>query len=175
MFKNPEQVLDQFVIGEGRTVADLGAGNGAYALSLARRVGGNGKVYAIDIQKDLLERLKNQAGRARIHNIDIVWGDIEKVGGTRLKDETVDAVLVVNVLFQAEDKVGLAHEAHRILKKGGRALLVDWKEQHSGLGPSQTHIVSSDEGRKIFENVGFVHERDLSAGDYHYGIVFRKT
>ena len=173
-FKDPETVLDQLVLGEGRVVADLGVGSGAYALSAARRVGGTGKVYAIDIQKHLLERLKNAAKTARLHNVEIIWGDIEKSAGTKIKNGVVDVAIISNALFQTEDKSAVAREAHRILKNGGRALVVDWSETSGVLGPAAEHIVPQEEARDVFERNGFSHERDISAGEHHYGIIFRK-
>ncbi|MDP3726161.1 MAG: methyltransferase domain-containing protein [bacterium] len=172
-FKDPERVLDQFVLGEGRIVADFGAGSGAYTLASARRVGGEGKVYAIDIQRDLLNRLKNTATQARLHNVQIVWGDVEKQGGSQLKDASADVAIISNILFQAEDKSAIAREAHRILKKEGRALLVEWADSGT-LGPSGEHLVSKDDARHIFENSHFSFEREINAGSHHYGMVFRK-
>ena len=174
MFKDPETVLDQLVLGEGRVVADFGAGSGAYALSAARRVGETGKVYAVDIQKNLLERFKNIAKAARIHNVEIIWGDIEKSAGTKIKNGVVDVAIISNVLFQNEDKSAVAREAHRVLKNGGRALVVDWSETSGALGPSADHLVPQKEARDVFERNGFSHERDISAGEHHYGMIFRK-
>lgn len=173
-FKDPERVLDQFVLGEGRIVADFGAGNGAYALSAAGRVGDTGKVYAIDVQRDLLQRLKSAASAARIHNIEIVWGNLEKEGGSGIKDGVADAVIVSNVLFQAEQKAMVAKESFRILKTGGRALVIDWSSAGSVLGPPSQHLVSPEDARAIFEDSGFAYERSIDAGAHHYGMVFRK-
>ncbi len=172
-FKDPENVLDQLVLGEGRIVADFGAGSGAYTLAAARRVGGEGKVYAIDIQRDLLNRLKNAATRAQLRNVEIIWGNVEKQGGSQLKDASADVVIVSNILFQAEDKSAIAREAHRVLKKDGRALLVEWADS-STLGPSGEHLVGKDDARHIFENSRFSFEREIDTGSHHYGMVFRK-
>ncbi len=175
MFKDPERVLDQLVLGSGRIVADFGVGSGAYALSASRRVGDMGRVYAIDIQKDLLQRLKNTAAGARARNIDIIWGNVERDNGSGIKDGIVDVVIISNVLFQTEDKPAVAKEAYRILKNGGRALVIDWKEAGGTLGPSSGHIVSQESARAVFEDARFVHERDIDAGAHHYGMIFRKT
>ena len=175
MFKDPEHVLDKFILGDGRIVADFGAGSGAYTLAAARRVGDHGKVYAIDVQRDLLLRIKNSATQARLHNVDIIWGDIEKRGGTGLKDESVDAVIISNVLFQTEDKSAAIREAYRILKSGGRVLFVEWSDSSGGVGPSGEYLIAKNEARSIFESTQFSFERDIAAGIHHYGMVFRKT
>lgn len=174
MFKDPERVLDQFVLGPGRVVADFGSGSGAYAFAASRRVGDTGKVYAIDIQKDLIQKIKNAAKAARLLNIEIYWGDIEKRGGTGLRDESVDSVIISNVLFQVDDKAGVVREAHRILKQGGRALVVDWSEAGRLLGPPRDLLFGTEEARTLFENNHFIFERAINAGAHYYGLVFRK-
>ncbi len=173
-FKDPERVLDQLVLGEGRIVADFGAGSGAYTLSAARRVGDLGRVYAIDVQKELLQRLKNAATAERLHNIDIVWGDVEKPNGSGIKNDSVDVVIVSNILFQAEHKSAIAREAYRILKNEARVLVVDWADR-GALGPTIDSIFPQEEAKKLFTGEMFVHERDINAGAHHYGMVFRKT
>ncbi|MBI2109336.1 MAG: methyltransferase domain-containing protein [Parcubacteria group bacterium] len=173
-FKDPERVLDQLVLGHGRTVVDLGAGSGAYTLSAARRVGDTGRVYAVDIQKELLQRIQNVAKRARLHNVDVIWADIEKINGSSIKEETADVVIVSNILFQAEDKKAIARESYRILKNGGRVLVADWSLAGGVLGPSSDFVFPRDEAKQLFENQGFLFERDIDTGAHHYGMVFRK-
>jgi len=175
VFVDPEDVLDQLVLGEGRTVADLGAGSGAYVLPSARRVGDSGKVYAIDIQKNFLDKIKNDAKQARLTNVEVLFGDIEERGGTELTDNSVDVAILSNTLFQLEEKAEAAREIHRILEPGGRVLVVDWSDSFGGIGPVADAIVLQEEARDIFERNGFAHERDIKAGEHHYGMVFRKT
>ena len=67
-------------------VADLGAGSGHYTLAAAKKVGESGRVYAIEVQKDLLTRIKNLAQTEHINNVEVIWGDVENRGGTKLKD-----------------------------------------------------------------------------------------
>lgn len=173
-FAHPETNTAQFSIDPGMKVADFGAGSGHYTLALARQVGDRGRVYAIDVVKDLLTRLKREGERAHLHNIDIIWGDIEKSGGTTLAPALVDRVVISNVLFQTEDKVGVAHEALRILKEGGRAFIIDWSDSFGGLGPHFSHVIAELDAKKIFKEAGFIFERSFSAGSHHYGLVFRK-
>lgn len=171
MFSDPQKNIAQFGIGHGMHVADLGAGSGFYTLPAAKAVGSIGKVYAIEVQKELLEKLKNQADQLRVHNIEIVWGDIETIGGTKLRDECVDRVIVSNVLFQVEHKDNFCLEVKRILKKGGKVLVVDWNEI-SPLGPKQ--LVSEVIVTSLFEKVGLQRESSISAGAHHYGLIFIK-
>jgi len=71
---------------DGMKVADVGAGSGFYSLEAARKVGSSGRVYAIDVQKNLLERLRSQAISEGLGNVEVVWGNAEKIGGTKVRE-----------------------------------------------------------------------------------------
>ncbi|KKQ35664.1 MAG: Methylase involved in ubiquinone/menaquinone biosynthesis [Candidatus Nomurabacteria bacterium GW2011_GWB1_37_5] len=173
MFVDPQTILQQFNLKPTDYVADLGAGTGAYSIP-AGRITREGKVYAVEVQKDLLQRIKDEAVKYHLSNIEAIWGDIENNGGTKLKDAAVDAVIASNVLFQVPNKAGFASEINRILKPGGRLLFVDWKDSGSGLGPNSSMLVSKDSAKMIFEGQGLKFDRDIEAGEHHYGIIFKK-
>ena len=170
-FADPASNIVQLDIKPGTTVVDFGAGTGFYSLAAARAVGSHGKVYAVEVQKDLLDRLKNTASREGLHNIEVVWGDIEKSGGTRLRGTSVDYVIISNVLFQASDRSSTVAEAKRILKQGGRVLLVEWSDSGSVSGPDPRHLIKADEAQTIFEQEGFSVEKQIEAGEHHYGFI----
>lgn len=139
MFSDPKKNIEAFSLIPGMTIADLGAGSGAYCEPVAIAVGDKGKVYAVDVQKDLLAKIKNDANKNHILNIEVIWGDIEKVGGTKLRDGCVDGVIASNILFQLTNKEGFRAEVRRILKPGGRLFVIDWTDSFGGLGP-QGHL-----------------------------------
>ena len=175
MFSDPEKNIEQFDLGKGSYVADFGAGTGFYSFAAARAVGPMGRVYAIDVQKDLLEKLKNEAKDARhLMNIEIVWADLDNLGGTRLRDSSMDAVIIANTLFQIEKKDNTCLEIKRILKSGGRVLLVDWTSSFGNMGPHPKDVLSEEDAKKLFSKCGFKEDREISAGAQHYGIIFRK-
>lgn len=173
-FSDPQKNIAQFGLEEGMTVADFGAGSGAYALAAARRVGSSGKVYAIDIQRELLSKIKHAAQDAGLANIEVLWGDIDEPNGAELPDESVDAIILSNILFQLEKKDAALREAWRLLKKGGRALVVDWNESYGGLGPVEKSVVTKEAARELFSAAGFREEKVIDAGGYHYGVIFKK-
>ncbi|TSC67503.1 MAG: methylase involved in ubiquinone/menaquinone biosynthesi [Parcubacteria group bacterium Gr01-1014_73] len=174
MFSDPEKNLEQFDLQKGMRVADFGAGSGFYAFAAARLVGDKGKVFAVDIQKDLLTRLKKEAAAKKLLNIEIVWGDLEKAGGAKLKDNSVDRLIISNLLFQIGGKENLAKEATRVLKPNGKVLAIDWTDSFGGLGPPDKDIFGKAAARALFENAGFVLERTIDTGVHHYGLVFVK-
>ncbi len=175
MFSNPEKVLKEFQIGEETHVGDFGVGSGAYAFAAARAVGEHGSVYAFDIQKDLVTRTVKTAEGEKIKNLHAVWADLEEPRGTKLADGSLDAVIVANILFQIEKKDVLVSEIVRVLKPNSRVLVVDWSESFGHTGPHPDAVISEDNARSLFGQGGFTFEREVNAGEHHYGLVFRKT
>lgn len=174
MFSDPAKNIEQFGLLRGMHVADFGSGSGFYTIAAAKSVGDGGRVYAIDIQKELLHKIKNEANIEHIFNIEIIWGDIEKIGGTKLRNSSVDAVIASNIFFQVESKDTLCLEAKRILKKGGKILVVDWTDSFGGLGPRQSDVFSMLSARELFQKNDFVFDKEFNAGEHHYGLIFKK-
>ena len=172
-FLDPAHVLAETHLEPGSTVVDIGAGSGAYALAAGRAVGDGGQVYAIDVQKDLLLRLKSDAHAARLKNIQVINVDAE--GGTKCGNNMADLVLLSNVLFQAEDKNALLHEAARIVKPGGEVLVVDWSESFGNLGPTPDKVVTRSKALQLGGGAGLIVRKEFDAGDHHYGLIFKKA
>ncbi|MFA6432276.1 MAG: methyltransferase domain-containing protein [Candidatus Paceibacterota bacterium] len=172
MFSEPAVNLLKLGLTDGSKVVDLGAGSGFYALEAARRVGSSGRVYAVDVQKDLLERLRSAGAVEGLHNIEVVWGNAEKIGGTKLREGIADRVIVSNILFQVANLEDFVLEVKRITKPGGKILVVDW----SGITPlSPKAIVPLEKAQTLFEKNGFSLEQSWNAGDHHYGLTFKKS
>jgi ubiquinone/menaquinone biosynthesis C-methylase UbiE len=174
MFSSPQKNIEQSHIDPGMSVVDLGSGAGFYSIALSQAVGPSGRVYAVDIQKDLLSKLQSEAISQGSNNINIIWGDLDEPKSSGLQNSMVDRVVVANVLFQIEEKDNLIEEAHRILKPKGKLLFVDWSGSFGGLGPQQKDIITEDVAKVMFESHGFEIVKDIQTGDNHYGFVVQK-
>ncbi len=174
MFSDPVKNIEKCNIQPGMDIADLGVGSGFYTIAAAKALHATGRVYAIDAQKELLSKLKNEATRQGLYNIEVIWGDIEKVNGTKLRDSSIDLGLLCNVLFQLENKENIINEVKRILKPNGRLLVVDWTDSFGGIGPKPNMIVKKDIVVSRFEKGGFHLDKEISAGAHHYGLIFKK-
>src|SRR3989338_8833069 len=163
MFTDPVKNLKMFGLKETDIVADLGAGTGFYSIAAGHMVP-KGKVYAIEIVKDFLEKIRHKVTEARLNNVEIIWGNIEKIGGTKIGNGIIDAIIASNTLFQVEDKDKFIEEIKRILKNEGRVLLVDWSDISSSMGPSFGVIIPKNKAREMFEKKGFTLERDINVG-----------
>lgn len=171
-FSDPRSNVLQLGLREGMRVGDLGAGSGHYALAAAALVGPMGRVYAIDIQEDILKHIKEFAEEKGLRNVETAWGNFEKLGGTKLKDASLDAVILSNTLFQLEHREGAVAEIKRILKTGGRLLVVDWAGAYGGMGPIPHQVVSEHVAEELFITGGFHKVKDFRAGPHHYSLVF---
>lgn len=171
-FADPKANVLQMGLHEGMKVGDLGAGSGHYALSAASIVGETGRVYAIDVQEDVLTHLRDEAAKKKLKNIETIWADFEKAGGTLLKDKSLDAIILSNTLFQLEKKEEALREMKRILKSQGKLLVVDWAGAYGGLGPHALHVVSEQDAEKLFIDAGFQKVKAFRGGPHHYAILF---
>lgn len=170
-FLNPEEILNKLDLKEDMVAADFGSGSGGWALPLAKTLK-EGKVYAIDILEEPLSALKSRAESLRISNIEIIRSDLEAKNGSKIKDNLLDLILVTNLLFESEDKKEILIEGKRVLKKGGKILIIDWKED-SSLGPKQGRV-SATEVKKIAEEISLKLEKEFEASNYHWGLVLMK-
>ena len=163
MFSDPAKNIEQFGLAKGISVADFGAGSGFYTMYASRAVG-NGMVYAIDIQKDLLKKIKDGANIEHLSNVGIIWGDVEKIGGTKLRESSIDAVIVANILFQAPEKNNICLEAKRVLKSGGKVFVIDWLGSFGNLGPRPEDVFYHPWRRKCFRKMAsFLKENSMPA------------
>ncbi len=174
MFVRPEETIEMFELGPGMTVADFGCGSGHYTMAAAKRVGENGRVYALDIQKELLQSVKSTAELNNLKNIEIIWADLDLPQGSRLADNSVDFVIISNILFQSENRQQIAKETSRILKEGGRVAIIEWKKEGGKAGPLLEKRITREETRNIFLEQGFKLEKEFQPGESHYGIIFKK-
>lgn len=156
-------------------VADFGAGGGYFTIPLARLVGENGKVYAIDIQKQVLDLIKSKANLEHLLNVEAVWADLELLKGSRLMDNAVDFVMVANILFQVEKKREVLQEAWRVVRSGGELVILEWDEVPFPAGPSPLLRLAKATARHLAEEVGFRLEKEFEAGSHHYGLLFKKS
>src|SRR4030042_3646299 len=170
-FLNPEEILKQLDLKSEMTAADFGSGSGGWAIPLAKILK-EGQVFAIDVLEEPLSALRGKAGISNISNIEAIRADLEIDNSSGLKDNSLDLILITNLLFQVEEKEKILEEAKRTLKKDGKILVVDWKES-STLGPKEGKI-SAEEIKKIAKDLGLKLDREIPAGDYHYGLVFTK-
>ncbi len=168
-FLNPQKILAQLELRTDLIAADFGSGSGGWVIPLAKRLE-EGKVYAIDILEEPLSVLEGKAKAEKILNIETVIADVEE--GTKLLPECCDLVLMTNLLFECDDKKRVLEEGKRVLKPGGRILVVDWIKDNPLT--KEIEYVSFDEIKNYAPELSLKLEKEFSAGAYHHCLLFSK-
>jgi len=173
-FLHPERIAGEFGVREGMSVADFGSGAGYFTIIMGRMVGENGKVYALDIQETALDNVRVKARAIGIKNIETIRTNLEVVGSSGLPDNSQDAVLLANVLFQSDKRSDIIREAARVLKEGGQLVLIDWRLGTGGFGPPDDRRTDETAMRTLVTAEKLLFERIIDAGQFHYGMIFKK-
>jgi len=178
-FAHPRSNVNVLGIEGGMKVADFGSGSGAHTLAIAERLGPTGKVYAIEVQRDLLRRISNEAKQRRMQNVEVIWADLEEPRASKLAGNSMDVVLISNLLFQVPDKAPVLREARRIIRQTGHVAIIDWSDpalsrsEGSRIGPRKEDIVSKEMATTLAEGAGLELAREFPAGRHHWGLIFR--
>lgn len=175
MFSDPTENIGYLGLESGMKVVDVGAGSGHHAILIAKAVGEEGIVYAIDVQKDLLARLKSEATSEHLNNLEIVWTDIEKSEANNIRTGSVDRVFMSNVLYQIYDKQAAVGEVVRMLRPGGRIVVIDWAEASPMVAHFRDQLMLQVEAERLLVNRGLEKVSEWNPGDHHYGLVFKKN
>jgi ubiquinone/menaquinone biosynthesis C-methylase UbiE len=115
------RVLDEVGIKEGFHVLDYGCGPGSYLLPLAKLVGKSGKIYALDIHPLAIQVLRRIVAKKGMTNVQTIFSDCK----TGLPANSIDVVLLYDILHDLDDPNGVLEELHRILKPKGILSLSD--------------------------------------------------
>ena len=136
-------------IREGETAVDFGSGTGTFALPLAEMVGEKGRVYAVDRSPEMMAHLRAKDPPA---NIVFIQSDVEKSG---LADGTADVALMMHILHEVKQPGEFVAEAARILKPGGRLVVLEWRaEADKPPGPPKRERIPRGALEGYFEAAG---------------------
>jgi ubiquinone/menaquinone biosynthesis C-methylase UbiE len=168
-------ILNKAGVSAEMAVADLGCGSsGHFVFSTSEMVGKHGRVYAVDILKTVLADIERRAKLENIDNIIPVWSNLEVFKATKIESGSLDIALLINTLYQSHKRGEIMREAVRLIKKGGRLLVVDWKATSSPFGPPSNERVKPELVKASAKKLGLIEEQEFEAGQYHFGVLFSK-
>jgi ubiquinone/menaquinone biosynthesis C-methylase UbiE len=173
-FIDPEAIIGLLNLPPGIAVADFGCGTGYFSLPIARQVGGKGIVYALDILTEKLEVVESQAKTQGIANILTKRVNLENEHGSKLEPDSVDWVILKDMLFQNKNKNQILEEAKRILKPGGKILVIEWKKSGTAIGPDIVLRIPVEEIKDLAQKNELTIDREVDAGNFHYGLILVK-
>lgn len=147
-----ETLLRELEVKPGDTVCDMGCGSGFYTLKLAALVGERGKVIAVDIQREMLELLKEAAEAEKITNIEPVLGTLVD---PKLSEKSVDLMLLVDVYHEFSHPEQMLAAIRKSLKPNGRVALVEFRAEDPLVPIKPLHKMTKAQIMKEFPPNGF--------------------
>lgn len=170
----PASIIGRLDLRPGMRVADFGCGSGHFTVLVAKIIGDEGKITAIDVQNAALDSVRAKVKDLKLQNVETVRADLEVPGATKLADGTQDLVLLANVLFQSQKKDAIIREAKRVLKTDAKLVLIEWRKGSGGFGPPDDLRMTDEAINSLVGQEGFEHGKDIDVGEYHHILIFTK-
>jgi SAM-dependent methyltransferase len=136
----------------GQVVADLGAGSGYMTVKLARQVGPRGRVYAVDVQPEMIALIERRIRAEGLTNVVPVLGAPDE---PRLPDGAIDLVLMVDVYHELAEPQRVLERLRRALAPGGRVVLLEYRKEDPSIPIREEHKMTVDEARAELEAAGY--------------------
>lgn len=175
-FLNREEVFAKVGLKQGMNVACLGCGNqGYFILPAAQMIGKDGLAYAVDVQTSVLDSVRHLASIQMLGNLQTVRANLEMVGSTRIPAGSLDVAFLINVLFQNKKHAEIIKEASRLMNKGGRLVVVDWKKIGVPFGPPVDIRVAPEQVIEYATKIGLRLVLQTEFGQYFWGLIFEKV
>ena len=152
----PDKALEALGTLTGLTVADVGAGSGYFTVRLSARVGTNGRVYANDLQPEMLKMLAARLARENVRNVTLVHGDVDDV---KLPPAAIDLMLMVDVYHECSEPQKMLRTIRTALKPGGRLVLLEYRKEDPEVPIRFEHKMSIAEAKMELESEGFTLSR----------------
>ena len=174
-FLDPERVLFAAGLGAGQTFADFGSGSGFYTVGASKIVGEQGNVYSVDILESALDHIGAEARLKGLRNIKTLMCDLEQVAAcSQIPVGSVDLALFGNITHQIKNRTNLFAEAYRLLKTGGKLVVIEWNEQPGPIGPVASDRIPEAAVVSLGQKSGLKVAGTLNVDPYHYGQMFIK-
>lgn len=173
-FLDPVKIIEQLEIAPGQVVIDFGCGPGYFTLPFAKAVGKDGYVYSLDILPQALETVASKIKNSGIFNVTTKRVNLEKENGSKMDSACADWIILKDILFQNTQKQIIVAEAWRVLKDGGKVIVVEWNMADETIGPETKLRIAETELKKMFEQQKFSIEKEINAGSFHYAFVAKK-
>jgi len=150
--EEPDIALDAIKLVQGSTVADVGAGSGYMTVKMAKRVGPSGKVYANDIQPEMLALLRERLSREKVMNVETVLGTFDD---PKLPAGAIDLILMVDVYHEFSEPQKMLQRMRETLKPGGRLVLLEYRKEDPAVPIKFEHKMSVAEAKMEVEAEGY--------------------
>ena len=165
--QNPEQILQSIGLRDGMCFVDIGCNDGFFTLPAARLVGEKGKIVAIDIDAEALQRLQEKLSKEKINNTEIIQQPAEDVVACQ---HCADIIFFGTVLHDFNDPLQVLRNSKLMLKPDGIIYDYDWIKQDSPLGPPLAKRFSQDYAEQIVGQAGLKVAESTLIDDHFYAM-----
>ena len=169
--ERPDLVLAALDLKPGMVVADLGAGSGYYSWRMGEKVGKGGRVYAVDVQPEMVELLQKQIASRGASNVTPLLGTLTD---PRLPAGQLDLVVMVDVYHELEFPYEMLGAIVRALKPGGRVAFVEYRGEDPSVPIKALHTMTEVQVRKEASVQELAWEKTVSGLPWQQVVVFRK-
>jgi len=169
--ENPDKAVSLLGLRPGMVVADVGAGVGYYTVKLAGKVGATGKVYATDIQPEMIRTLRQYVAKKGVTNVEPV---LSTATATGLPEGAVDLMILVDVYHEFSEPQKMLAALRRALKPGGRLVLLEFRKEDPNIPIREEHKMSVAEAKQELEAEGFALEKVLHDLPWQHMLFFIK-
>lgn len=167
----PVETLEKLGLKPGDSFADIGCGIGYFTIPAAKMIGSN-IAYALDTSAEMLAEVELRSAAASLNNIKTVkTTELDLL----IPDASVSFGLMVNVIHEVVDKNQFLEETSRIIKPGGKLVVIDWEKEAMEMGPPIDHRIDRDEVKTLLEEIGFKCQETMNFVETFYGLVFVKN
>jgi SAM-dependent methyltransferase len=169
--EQPSKAIAALDIKPGQVVADVGAGSGYYTVRLAERVGASGKVFATDLQPEMLTLLQQRVARERLTQVEVLQA---AETDPRLPQDRLDLILMVDVYHELARPQEVLRQLRTALKPEGRLVLIEFRKESPWVPIREEHKMSVREARMELEAEGYRFERVIDVLPWQHILVFRR-
>ncbi len=169
-YQKPHEVIMALGLKEGEVVADIGAGSGYFSFRLAHHVGENGRVFAVDINPDMVLYMNRRIRDLNVSNVVTVLAPPDD---PLLRDASVDRFFFCETWHHIQDHAHYLSLVKRMLKPGGQVIMIDFQKRELPLGPPMEMKISREDLIKEMQSNGFHLVAEHNFLPYQYFLVFR--
>ena len=169
-YQKPEEVLRALALRPGEAVADIGSGSGYFALRLAAAVGPKGRVYAVDVDPDMVRHLNRRLRDAGTTNVTTI---LSAPDDPLLADGSIDRFFICDTWHHVDDQTKYLALLKKMLRPGGEVVMFDFKKEETPMGPPLAMRIARDALVQQMQVAGFRLATEHTFLPYQYFLVFR--
>jgi arsenite methyltransferase len=167
--QKPDEVIAALNLKAGETLADIGAGSGFFSFRFSPKVGDSGRVFAVDINPDMILYMNHYIRDRKVKNVTTVLSAPED---PLLPDVSISRFFICNTWHHVQSRPQYLALMKKMLKPGGQIVILDYKKEKLPVGPPPEMKLAREEVIREMEAGGFKLAKELSFLPYQYFLVF---